>query len=63
MIRKVLNDIMDTAQDDDTRIRAASELSRLENYTGVNAKKDERKIGVTILHHSKIKRPNLEKLG
>ncbi len=60
-IRKMLNDLMDTAEDDDTRLRAADLLSKLENYTGVNAKKDERKVGVVILHHSKIKRPGLEK--
>lgn len=56
-IRKMLNDLMDSAEDDETRLRAADLLAKLEQYIGVNAKKDERKIGVTILHHSKIKRP------
>jgi len=56
-IRKVLNDIMDNAESTEDRLRASDQLAKLEQYTGTNAKKEERKIGVTILHHSKIKRP------
>lgn len=60
-IRKMLNDMMDGAPDDETRLRASDLLARLEGYTGANAKKDVKQIGVVILHHSKIQRPGLER--
>jgi hypothetical protein len=56
IIRKWLNDMIETTSDDDVKIKALAELNRLEQYTGTNVKKDLKKVGVFIVQESMLKK-------
>ena len=56
IIRKWLNDMIETATDDDVKIKALAELNRLEQYTGTNVKKEIRKSGVHIVQESMLQK-------
>jgi hypothetical protein len=54
MIRKWLNDIIEQTEDDEAKLRALDQLSKLEQYTGAGMKKDPKKIGVFIVQNSQF---------
>jgi hypothetical protein len=60
-LRKILNGVIDNAENTDDKLRAVDLLSRLEQYTGSGIKGDQRKLGVQIVQHSMVKGPEKPK--
>lgn len=63
--RKRLNELYESIEDADVKLKILSELNRLEQYTGANMKRDQKKLGVFIVQNSKFVQsgPGKNKLG
>ena len=56
VIRKMLTEEIDRAESTEDRLRAIDLLSKLEQYTGSNLKRDPKKMGVFIVQQSMVKK-------
>ena len=54
--RKRLNELYESIDDADVKLKVLAELNRLEQYTGTNVKKDLKKIGVYIVQESMLQK-------
>lgn len=55
VIRKLLSDLIDKADNTEDKLKTLDLLAKLEGYTGAGMKRDPKKIGVFIVQESTLK--------